>query len=56
MVISGKYILKCLIEYQLEYGVQVIFCENAENAAAFARSLMKRIHEKIEKENDLNRK
>lgn len=56
MVITGKYVLKCLIEYQLEHGVQVVFCENAENAAAFARSLMKRIHETIEREDDFNRK
>lgn len=56
MVITGKYILKCLIEYQLEYGVQVIFCDNADNAAAFARSLMKRIHEKVEREDGFTRK
>jgi ERCC4-type nuclease len=56
IVITGKYVLKCLIEYQLKYGVHVMFCENPENAAHFARSLMKRIHEMLEKENDLNRK
>lgn len=56
MVISGKYVLKCLIEYQLEYGVQVIFCDNAANAAVFARSLMKRIHETIEREDGFTRK
>jgi ERCC4-type nuclease len=54
--ITGKYVLKCLIEYQLKYGVHVIFCENAENAAVFARSLMKRIHEMLERESDITRK
>lgn len=56
MVISGKYVLKCLIEYQLEYGVQIIFCDNATNAAIFARSLLKRIHEQIEREDGFTRK
>ncbi len=51
IVISGKYILKCLIEYQLKYNVKLIFCGNAENAAIFATSLMKRLHEMVTYEN-----
>lgn len=56
IIISNKYVLKCLIEYQLNYGVQVIFCGNAENAALYARSLMKRLHEMVENESYTNRK
>jgi ERCC4-type nuclease len=51
IVISGKYVLKCLIEYQLKYNVKLIFCDNAENAAIFARSLMKRLYEMVDYEN-----
>ena len=51
IVISGKYVLKCLIEYQLKYNVKLIFCDNAENAAIFARSLMKRLYEIVDYEN-----
>lgn len=48
--ITGKYVLKCLIEFQLKYGVQVVFCDNAKNAEIFTRSLFKRVHELIQNE------
>lgn len=48
--VTGKYVLKCLIEFQLRYGVQVIFCDNAKNAEIFTRSLFKRVHELMQNE------
>lgn len=44
--ISGNYIIKRLIEIQLEYNIQIIFCGDPSNAERFAVSLMKRIYER----------
>ena len=44
--ISGNYIIKRLIEIQLEYGIQVVFCDDPSNAERFTASLMKRIYER----------
>lgn len=44
--ISGNFILKRLLEIQLQYNIQIVFCGNASNAERFASSLMKRIYEK----------
>jgi hypothetical protein len=44
--ISGNFIMKYLIQAQLNYNVQVLFCGSAENAERTAVSIMKRIHEK----------
>jgi hypothetical protein len=44
--ISGNYIIKRLIEIQLEYNIQIIFCDDASNAERFSVSLMKRIYER----------
>ena len=47
--ISGNYIIKRLIEIQLEYGIQIVFCDDASNAERFSASLMKRIYERYNK-------
>jgi len=47
--ISGNYIIKRLIEIQLEYGIQIVFCDDASNAERFSASLMKRIYERYHK-------
>lgn len=47
--ISGNYIIKRLIEIQLKYNIQVIFCGDASNAERFTVSLMKRIYEQYNK-------
>lgn len=47
--ISGNYIIKCLLEAQLNYNIHVLFCDDAENAERVAVSLMKRIYEKYGK-------
>ena len=44
--ISGNYIIKRLIEIQLEYNIQIVFCDNPSNAERFSVSLMKRIYER----------
>jgi hypothetical protein len=43
--ISGNYIIKRLIEIQLKYNIQVVFCGDSDNAEKFSASLMKRIYE-----------
>lgn len=51
--ISGNYIVKRLIEIQLQYNIQVVFCGDANNAERFAVSLMKRIYERYNKQTDI---
>ena len=48
--ITGRYMLRCLLEYQLEYNVKILFCDNATHAATVAASLMKRLYETATKE------
>ena len=43
--ITGKYLLKCLIEYQVWYNVKVLFCDNKQNAFAVTNSIFKRLNE-----------
>ena len=44
--ITGKYILKCLMEFQIYDGIQVVFCGNKHNAFLLVSSLLKRLNEK----------
>ena len=44
--ISGKYLLKIILEIQLEHNVKIMFCGNKFYAMKTALSLMKRTHEK----------
>jgi ERCC4-type nuclease len=44
--ISGNYIIKRLIEIQLEHNINTIFCTGPSEAEKFCVSLMKRIYEK----------
>lgn len=44
--ISGNYIMKYLVEAQLNYNIHILFCGDAENAERTAVSIMKRIYEK----------
>tara|TARA_Y100000361_G_scaffold24571_1_gene19625 strand:- start:182 stop:667 length:486 start_codon:yes stop_codon:yes gene_type:complete len=43
--ISGKYMLKMLMEFQLKHNIHVIFCGNKYNAFLTLTSLFKRINE-----------
>lgn len=44
--ISAKYVLKYLTEAQLNYGIHILYCGDAENAEKMAVSIMKRVYEK----------
>ena len=42
--ITGKYLLRTLMEYQAWYGVHVLFCDNATNAQKVTESIFKRLN------------
>lgn len=44
--ITGKYMLKCLVEFSLYNNVHVIFCGNKHDAFLVVSSILKRINEK----------
>jgi len=46
MKITGKYILKCLMEFQIYDQIQIVFCGNKHNAFLLVSSLLKRLNEK----------
>ncbi|MQF98248.1 MAG: hypothetical protein FI729_01785 [SAR202 cluster bacterium] len=43
--ITGKYMLKCLMEFQLYDDVHVLFCGNKRNGFLTVSSILKRINE-----------
>ena len=43
--ITGKYLLKSLLEYQTWYGIHVLFCDNKTNAFKVTDSIFKRLNE-----------
>jgi len=43
--ISGKYMLKMLMEFQLKHNIHVVFCGNKYNAFLTLTSLFKRVNE-----------
>jgi ERCC4-type nuclease len=43
--ITGKYMLKCLLEFQLYNNVHVLFCGNKYNAFIAVSSILKRTNE-----------
>jgi ERCC4-type nuclease len=49
--ISPNYIMKHLIDLQIEHHINVIFCGDSDNAEQMATSILKRIH-KMEKNKD----
>lgn len=44
--ISGNYIMKYLVQAQLNHNIHILFCGSSENAERTAVSIMKRIYEK----------
>jgi len=50
--ISGNYIMKYLVEAQLNHNIHILFCGCSENAEKTAVSIMKRIYEKYGKSNN----
>jgi ERCC4-type nuclease len=51
--ISANYILKYLTLIQLNYGIHLLFCGDAENAEKMAVSIMKRTYEKHSREQSI---
>jgi hypothetical protein len=43
--ITGKYMLKCLIEFQMYENINILFCDNKFNAFVTVCSIMKRVNE-----------
>lgn len=46
--ITGSFILKRLLEYQMKYNVKIIFCGSSHNAFVVAASIFKRMSEQID--------
>ena len=43
--ITGKYLLKCVVEFQIWYDTKILFCGNKQNAFVVCNSLFKRLNE-----------
>lgn len=43
--ITGKYMLKCLFEFQLYNNIHILFCGNKYNAFLVVNSILKRVNE-----------
>lgn len=48
--VTGKYLLKCLLEFQIWYDTKIIFCGNKNNAFLVCNSIFKRLNELFHKE------
>jgi ERCC4-type nuclease len=44
--INPKYLLKCLTEIQLNYGIHIVYCGSTENAKKMAESIIKKVYYK----------
>ena len=47
--VTGKYLLKSLLEFQIWYDTKIIFCGNKNNAFLVCNSLFKRLNELFHK-------
>ena len=43
----GPYIMKCISQFQVKYGINVVFAGNSRNAEYAATNIMKRIYERL---------
>ncbi len=50
--ITGKYLLKSLMEFQIWYDTKILFCGNKQNAFLVTNSLFKRLTELFDKGSD----
>lgn len=48
--VTGKYILKCLNEFQIYYNTKIILCGNKNNAFLVCNSIFKRLNELFHKQ------
>ena len=46
--ITGKYLMKSLMEISIRYGVNVVFCDNKNNAFLICNSIFKRLSDLFE--------
>lgn len=49
--VTGKYLLKCLLEFQVWYDTKIIFAGNKHNAFLVCNSLFKRLNELFHSQN-----
>jgi len=50
--VTGKYLLKCLMEFEIWYGTKIIFCGNKQNAFLVTNSIFKRLTELFDRGSD----
>tara|TARA_Y100000296_G_scaffold21208_1_gene25110 strand:+ start:5681 stop:6178 length:498 start_codon:yes stop_codon:yes gene_type:complete len=49
--VTGKYLLKCVIEFQIWYNTKILFCDNRKNGFIVCNSIFKRLNEKFHGKN-----
>ena len=49
--VTGKYLLKCVIEFQIWYNTKILFCDNKNNGFLVCNSIFKRLNEKFHGKN-----
>ena len=50
--VTGKYLLKCMMEFQIWYDTKILFCGNKNNAFLVCNSIFKRLTELFNEESD----
>jgi len=50
--VTGKYLLKCLMEFEIWYSTKIIFCGNKQNAFLVTNSIFKRLTELFDRGSD----
>ncbi|MEE9459771.1 MAG: ERCC4 domain-containing protein [Candidatus Bathyarchaeia archaeon] len=50
--VTGKYLLKCLMEFEIWYDTKIIFCGNKQNAFLVTNSIFKRLTELFDRGSD----
>lgn len=50
--ISGKYLIKSLMEMQIKYEINILFCDNKKNAFLICNSIFKRLMELFKEGSD----
>ena len=50
--ISGKYLIKALMEISIKYEMQIMFCDNKQNAFLVCNSIFKRLTELFDEGSD----
>jgi ERCC4-type nuclease len=52
--VTGKYLLKSMIEFQVWYDTKILFCDDKRNAFIVCNSIFKRLNELFNKEKNDN--